>query len=75
MMLLSFPIGMFVVFNSDIGNDLNFEYPLSDLDMFDNVSYFLPFDVTLGDTFSILWIIPCTYLILLPFGLTKFSNI
>ena len=61
MMLLSFPIGMFVVFNSDIGNDLNFEYPLSDLDMFDNVSYFLPFDVTLGDAFSILWI---TYAVL-----------
>ena len=61
LMLLSFPIGMFVVFNTDIGNEINFEYPLSELDIFDNVGYFLPFDVTLGDAFTVLWI---TYAIL-----------
>ena len=61
MMLLSFPIGMFVVFNTDIGNEINFEYPLSELTIFDGVGYFLPFDVTLGDAFTILWI---TYAIL-----------
>ena len=61
MMLLSFPIGMFVVFNSDIGNEINFEYPLSELEIFENTEYSIPFAITLGDAFTILWI---TYVVL-----------
>ncbi|MCV0399161.1 MAG: CPBP family intramembrane metalloprotease [Nitrosarchaeum sp.] len=57
LMLLSFPIGMFVVFNSGIGGDINFEYPLYELDLFDNVPHSFHFDVTLGDAFTVLWIV------------------
>ena len=55
MMLLSFPIGILVVFHSNIGGDINFEYPLSDLDIFKNLDYSVPFDVTIGDAFMVLW--------------------
>ena len=54
MMLLSFPMGIFVVFHTDVGDDINFDYPLSDLDIFDNVS-FPAIDVTIGDVFVVLW--------------------
>ena len=37
MMLVSFPMGLFVVFNSDVGGDINFEYPLNDLELFDDL--------------------------------------
>lgn len=61
MMLLSFPIGMFVIFNTDVGDEINFEYPLSEINAFDNTGYVFPVDVTIGDAFTVLWI---TYAIL-----------
>lgn len=54
MMLLSFPMGMFVVFNTGIGGDINFEYPLNDLDIFANTD-FSDIDITIGDVFVVLW--------------------
>ena len=48
-------MGMFVVFNTDIGNDINFDYPLFELKSFgDSKISFLP-DVTIGDVFTLLW--------------------
>lgn len=55
MMLLSFPIGLFTVFNTDIGNDINFEYPLKNLDVFKTVGYLIPDSVEIGDIFIVLW--------------------
>lgn len=55
MMLFSFPMGMFVVFNTDIGNDINFEYPLDELEIFTNMEYRMPSESTIGDAFVILW--------------------
>jgi hypothetical protein len=55
MMLLSFPFGLFVVFNTDIGDDINFEYPLKDLDIFKSIGYLIPNDVEIGDIFIVLW--------------------
>ena len=54
MMLVSFPMGLFVVFNSNIGGDINFDYPLAELDLFDGIDS-LPFDATVGDAFVVLW--------------------
>jgi hypothetical protein len=54
-MLLSFPFGLFVVFNTDIGDDINFEYPLKDLDIFKSIGYLIPNDVEIGDIFIVLW--------------------
>lgn len=48
-------MGMFVVFNTDIGNDINFEYPLDELEIFTNMEYRMPSESTIGDAFVILW--------------------
>ena len=55
MMILSFPLGAYVVFQSDIGGDINFEYPLNHLELFAPVFEKVPFDISLGDGFILLW--------------------
>jgi len=62
MMLLSFPIGPYVVFNSDVGKEINFEYPLDGLDVFlGGISFKMPLKFEIGEAFAILW---CIYVIL-----------
>lgn len=61
-MIVSFPIGAYVVFNSNIGNDINFQYPINGFDFFlAGISYKLPVSFEIGDGFIVLWSI---YLIL-----------
>jgi hypothetical protein len=55
MMVLSFPIGAFVVFHSEIGGDINFEYPLNQLELLDGIFGNIPFEITIGDGFIFLW--------------------
>jgi len=56
LLLVSFPIGIFVVFESEIGGDINYEYPLTHLDLFDGTEmYQAQIDVSIGDVFVILW--------------------
>jgi len=56
LLLVSFPIGIFVVFESEIGGDINYEYPLTHLELFDGTEmYQAPIDVSIGDMFVILW--------------------
>jgi len=56
LLLVSFPIGLFVVFESEIGGDINYEYPLTHLDLFDGTEmYQAQIDVSIGDMFVILW--------------------
>jgi len=61
MMLLSFPFGVFVVFDTDIGNDINFQYPLNHLSIFKEIEYLIPSSIEIGDLFIVLW---STYAIL-----------
>ena len=57
LLLVSFPIGIYVVFESDIGDDINYEYPFSYLDIFEGTDlYQKNVDVSIGDVFTILWI-------------------
>jgi len=56
LLLASFPIGIFVVFESEIGGDINYEYPLTHLELFDGTEmYQAPIDVSIGDVYVILW--------------------
>ena len=68
MMLLSFPIGLFTVFNTDIGNDINFEYPLKDLDIFKTIEYLIPDGIEIGDVFIVLWSIYAVLFAIAIFG-------
>ncbi|QLH06437.1 CPBP family glutamic-type intramembrane protease [Nitrosopumilus ureiphilus] len=57
LLLVSFPIGIYIVFESEIGGDINYEYPLTHLALFENTElYQVPFDVNIGDAFVVLWI-------------------
>ncbi|HXX05267.1 MAG TPA: CPBP family intramembrane glutamic endopeptidase, partial [Candidatus Bathyarchaeia archaeon] len=66
-MILAFPIGAYVVFNSNIGSEINFQYPLDGFNFFiAGMSYKLPVSFEIGDCFIILWSI---YLILFSVSL------
>ena len=61
-------MGIFVVFNSNIGEDITFEYPLAYLEPFDNLDFDIPFDITVGDIFVILWSIYAIFFAIAIFG-------
>ena len=57
LLLVSFPIGIFIIFESDVGGDINFDYPVTHLELFEGTSlYRTPIDVGIGDVFVVLWI-------------------
>lgn len=56
LLLVSLPIGVFVVFDSDIGDDINYEFPLSHLELFEGTDFHQSsIDVSIGDAFVVLW--------------------
>ena len=57
LLLISFPIGIYIVFETDIGDDINYDYPITHLDIFHNTDFYQSsFDVSIGDVFVILWV-------------------
>ncbi|MGI0061431.1 MAG: CPBP family intramembrane glutamic endopeptidase, partial [Nitrosotalea sp.] len=57
-MILSFPIGLYVMYNSDVGKELNYQYPINGLDMFlGDIGYKIPISFEMGDAFIIAWTI------------------
>jgi hypothetical protein len=57
LLLISFPIGIYLVFETDIGDDINYDYPITHLDIFHNTDFYQSsFDVSIGDVFVILWV-------------------
>ncbi len=56
MMILSFPIGAYVFFNSNIGDVINFEYPVSIFDFFfGEIASEIPIEFEIGDVFIVFW--------------------
>ena len=56
LLLVSFPIGIYVFFNTDVGGDINFEFPLTHLELFAGTEFYQsPLDVSIGDAFIVLW--------------------
>ncbi len=61
-MILSFPFGAYVVFNSNIGQEISFDYPLDGLDVFlGGIGFKIPLQFEIGDAFVVVW---CIYIIL-----------
>ena len=57
LLLISFPIGIYIVFESDIGESINYDYPITHLDIFQNSSFYQSnVDLSLGDVFVVLWL-------------------
>ena len=56
MMLLSFPVGAYVFFNSDVGRHITHEYPLAYV--YSELGFLLemlPFEASIGDGFMVVW--------------------
>lgn len=68
MMIISFPVGAYVIFNSNIGKEINFQYTLDGLNVFlGGIGYKVPIHFEIGDGFIFIW---CVYLILFTISLT-----
>ena len=62
LMVLSFPTGAYLVFNSEIGDNITHEYPMDGLSLFlAEIGFEVPVKIELGDGFIVIW---CTFLIL-----------
>ena len=62
LMILSFPIGAYLTFNSEIGDDITYEYPMDNLSLFlAGIGFEIPIEFELGDGFVVIW---CTFLVL-----------
>ena len=62
MMILSFPIGAYLMFNSEIGDDITYEYPMDSLSpFFAGIGLEDPIKFELGNGFAVIW---CAFLIL-----------
>ena len=62
LMVLSFPTGAYLVFNSEIGDDITYEYSMDSLSLFlAGIGFEVPVEFELGDGFVVIW---CTFLIL-----------
>tara|TARA_Y100000590_G_scaffold117675_1_gene134523 strand:+ start:1498 stop:2487 length:990 start_codon:yes stop_codon:yes gene_type:complete len=56
LMIVSFPLGAYAIFNSDIGNDIDYNFPLEKFDMFiAGVNLQIPLEYEIGDIFVIAW--------------------
>ena len=57
-MIVSFPVGAFVVFDSEIGGDINHQLPITHLEIFSGGGiHYAPIDITIGDVFALFWAI------------------
>jgi len=56
LMIVSFPLGAYAIFNSDIGDDIDYNFPLEKFDMFvAGINLQLPLEYEIGDIFVIIW--------------------
>ena len=56
LMILSFPLGAYAIFNSDIGNDIDYSFPLEKFDIFiAGVNVQIPIEYEIGDVFAVFW--------------------
>jgi hypothetical protein len=57
LLLISFPVGIYVVFETNIGDDINYDYPITHLDIFEQTNFYQSsFELSIGDVFVILWV-------------------
>ena len=58
LMVVSFPLGAYAIFNSNIGNDIDYSFPLEKFDIFiAGINIPIPLEYEIGDVFVIFWAI------------------
>jgi len=56
LMIVSFPLGAYAIFNSNIGDDIDYTFPLEKFDIFiAGVNIQIPLEYQIGDLFVIFW--------------------
>ena len=56
LMIVSFPLGAYAIFNSEIGDNIDYNFPLEKFDMFvAGINLQLPLEYEIGDIFIIIW--------------------
>jgi hypothetical protein len=56
LMIVSFPLGAYAIFNSDIGDDIDYNFPLEKFDMFlAGINLQIPLEYEIGDIFVTVW--------------------
>ena len=56
MMILSFPLGTYAFFNSNIGDDIDYNFPQDKFDIFiAGLHLGIPFEFEIGDMFIVIW--------------------
>ena len=72
LMIVSFPLGTYVVFNSDLGSTVSFDFPIKDFDFFPaGLGYKIPIQFELGDVFVGLWSVYIVLFSIAMFGPKK----
>lgn len=67
--LVSFPIGIYVVFESDIGQEINYEFPISKLDVLrETVLADIPAWISIGDAFVVMWALYAVVFVIATMG-------
>ena len=62
LMIIAFPLGAYVVFNSDLEDSVNYDFPLNDFDFFPaGIGFEIPLQFELGDAFMVLW---CVFIVI-----------
>lgn len=56
LMIVSFPLGAYAIFNSEIGDDIDYNFPLEKFDMFlAGINLQFPLEYEIGDIFITIW--------------------
>ena len=56
LMIISFPLGAYAIFSSDLGNDIDYNFPLEKFNIFiAGINIPLPLEYEIGDIFIISW--------------------
>ncbi|MBC8250787.1 MAG: CPBP family intramembrane metalloprotease [Candidatus Nitrosopelagicus sp.] len=57
-MVVSFPLGAYAIFNSNIGNNIDYSFPLQNFDIFiAGINITVPLEYEIGDAFVFFWAI------------------
>lgn len=67
LMIIAFPLGAYVVFNSNLENAVSYDFPLHDFDFFPaGIGFEIPIQFELGDAFIVLW---CVFMMIFTIAL------
>lgn len=68
LLVFSFPIGAYLFFNSEIGKNIDYQYPISEIDFIDNLGIEWASSIEIGDLFVAIWLFYLALFVIAVFG-------